>query len=140
MTVTGVEDDDPDDEHGDHQGLKALSVTAGRVTVDVTDDDEPGVTIVPTTLDVVEGGIATYTVKLDTIPTADVAVAITSSDTGKATVLPETPIFTTVNWQTAQTVTVTPCQRCAITTDDTVTRDPQRDKQRTPTTRASRTH
>ena len=119
MTVTGVADDDPKDEQVTIT-VEVTGVTAGTVTVDVTDDDEPGVTIVPTTLDVVEGGTATYTVKLDTIPTADVAVAITSSDTGKATVLPETPTFTTGNWQTAQTVTVT-AGNDADTTDDTVT-------------------
>ena len=119
VTVTGVADDDPKDEQVTIT-VEVTGVTAGTVTVDVTDDDEPGVTIVPTTLDVVEGGTATYTVKLDTIPTADVAVAITSSDTGKATVLPETPTFTTVNWQTAQTVTVTGVED-ADTTNDAVT-------------------
>ena len=119
VTVTGVADDDPKDEQVTIT-VEVTGVTAGTVTVDVTDDDEPGVTIVPTTLDVVEGGTATYTVKLDTIPADDVAVAITSSDTGKATVLPETLTFTTVNWQTAQTVTVT-AGNDADTTDDTVT-------------------
>ena len=119
VTVTGVADDDPKDEQVTIT-VEVTGVTAGTVTVDVTDDDEPGVTIVPTTLDVVEGGTATYTVKLDTIPTADVAVAITSSDTGKATVLPETLTFTTVNWQTAQTVTVTGVED-ADTTNDAVT-------------------
>ncbi len=119
VTVTGVADDDPKDEQVTIT-VEVTGVTAGTVTVDVTDDDEPGVTIVPTTLDVVEGGTATYTVKLDTIPTADVAVEITSSDTGKATVLPETLTFTTGNWQTAQMVTVTGVED-ADTTNDTVT-------------------
>ena len=119
VTVTGVADDDPKDEQVTIT-VEVTGVTAGTVTVDVTDDDEPGVTIVPTTLDVVEGGTATYTVKLDTIPADDVAVAITSSDTGKATVLPETLTFTTVNWQTAQTVTVTGVED-ADTTNDAVT-------------------
>ena len=37
----------------------------------------------------------------------DVMVAVSSSDTGEATVNPETLTFTEDNWNTAQTVTVT---------------------------------
>ena len=36
--------------------------------VTIVDDDTPGMTITPSTLDVDEGGTATYTVKLDTAP------------------------------------------------------------------------
>ena len=119
VTVTGVADDDPNDEQVTIR-VWGLSVTEGTVTVDVMDNDEPDVSVSRTTLDVVEGGTATYTVKLDTIPADDVAVEITSSDTGKATVLPETLTFTTGNWQTAQTVTVT-AGNDADTTNDAVT-------------------
>ena len=51
-------------------------------------------------------GTNTYTVKLTSQPTNDVTVTPTSSDTSKAAV--SGPLtFTTTNWNTAQTVTVT---------------------------------
>ena len=55
----------------------------------------------------VVGGTATYTVKLNTVPTDDVTVAITSSDPGAATVVPATLTFTPLDWNAAKTVTVT---------------------------------
>ena len=53
------------------------------------------------------GGTATFTVVLNTQPTADVTIALSSSDTTEGTVLPASLIFTTANWNVAQTVTVT---------------------------------
>ena len=51
-------------------------------TVTVTDNDTAGVTVTPTTLNVSEDGSATYTVVLDSQPTADVIVTVSSSDAG----------------------------------------------------------
>ena len=48
-----------------------------------------------------------YTVALNTEPTASVTIAVTSGDTGAATVSPATLTFTPTTWNTAQTVTVT---------------------------------
>ena len=59
------------------------------------------------TLSVAEGATQTYTVKLATQPSADVKVQIRSLDKGAATALPLRLTFTTANWDTAQTVTVT---------------------------------
>ena len=53
------------------------------------------------------GGTATFTVVLNTQPTADVTIALSSSDTTEGTVSPASLIFTTANWNVAQTVTVT---------------------------------
>ena len=54
------------------------------------------------------GGSATFTVKLgDQPPTADVTVAVSSGDTTEGTVSPSSLTFTTDNWNTTQTVTVT---------------------------------
>ncbi len=50
---------------------------------------------------------ATYTVVLDAIPSNDVKIGLKSSDAEAATVSPSTLTFTTNNWETAQTVTVT---------------------------------
>ena len=76
-------------------------------TVTIVDDDTPSMTITPRTLHVAEGGTASYTVKLNSLPTGNVTVAITSDNTGAATVSPDTLTFTSTDWNTAQTVTVT---------------------------------
>ena len=44
---------------------------------------------------------------LNTQPTADVTIALSSSDTTEGTVSPASLTFTTANWNVAQTVTVT---------------------------------
>ena len=44
---------------------------------------------------------------LNTQPTADVTIALSSSDTTEGTVAPASLVFTTANWNVAQTVTVT---------------------------------
>src|SRR5678815_5552787 len=81
-----------------------------RDRVSNTDNDVAGVTVSPTTgLTTTEaaGGTATFTVVLNTIPSADVTIALTSSDTTEGTVLPASLTFTPANWNVAQTVTVT---------------------------------
>ena len=52
------------------------SVGDADLTVTVTDDETAGVTVTPTSLAVNEGGTNTYTVVLDTQPTATVTVTI----------------------------------------------------------------
>ena len=53
------------------------------------------------------GGTATFTVRLDTAPTASVTIPLSSSDLTEGTVSPASLTFTTGNWSTPQTVTVT---------------------------------
>lgn len=53
------------------------------------------------------GGTATYTVVLDRAPTANVTIEVSSSNTNEGTVSPPTLTFTSANWNTPQTVTVT---------------------------------
>ena len=53
------------------------------------------------------GGTATFTVVLNTQPTADVTIGLSSSDTTEGTVSPASLTFTTANWNVPQTVTVT---------------------------------
>src|SRR5262249_44854954 len=52
------------------------------------------------------GGTATFTVVLLSQPTADVTIALSSSDTTEGTVSPASVTFTASNWDVAQTVTV----------------------------------
>ena len=53
------------------------------------------------------GTTDTFTVVLDKAPSSDVVIDISSGDTGEATVSPASLTFTTGNWNSTQTVTVT---------------------------------
>jgi hypothetical protein len=53
------------------------------------------------------GGQITYTVVLNSAPTADVTIDLSSNDTTEGTVSPASLTFTTVNWNIEQTVTIT---------------------------------
>ena len=89
-------------------GADFAGVVVDSVVVTVTDDDTPGVTISETSLSVNEsGGAETYTVALNTAPLGNATVTPTSN-TAAALVSPSEPLtFTSANWNTAQTVTVT---------------------------------
>ena len=69
----------------------------------------PGVTVTPTNNLVTseDGQQATFTVVLDTRPTADVTIGVSSSDTTEGTVSPSSLTFNSTNWDVPQTVTVT---------------------------------
>ena len=82
----------------------------------------PGVTLSKTSLTVTEEDATgdSYTVVLDTLPTANVVVTVAGHAGTDVTPAPTPLTFTTVNWETAQEVTVTAADD-ADTTDDTVT-------------------
>ena len=65
----------------------------------------PSVTVSPTSLTVAEGGEATYTIVLDSPPADNVTVTPTSTNSGAATVS-GVLTFTTGDWNTPQSVTV----------------------------------
>jgi hypothetical protein len=52
------------------------------------------------------GGTATFSIKLKSYPSSDVSIGISSSDTTEGTVSLSEVIFTSANWNTAQTITV----------------------------------
>lgn len=84
------------------------SISVGSVAVTIADDDTVGVTVSAISGNTTEtGGTATFTIVLNTLPTADVSVGLTSNDTTEGTVSPSSVTFTTGNWNTAQTVTIT---------------------------------
>ena len=82
--------------------------TPSTATVTVSDDDTRGVTVSAETLPVNEGSTGTYTVVLNSQPTASVTVTPSSDNSDVA--VSSTLTFTTTNWNTAQTVTVTAAQ------------------------------
>jgi|GEM_PF-2282518 len=117
VTVTGV-DDVLADGNIAYTIITAAATSAdanysGRNAADVSvtnnDNDASGITVTPGSglITTEAGGQATFTVKLNSQPTANVTVALTSSDTTEGTVSPASLSFTTANWNTPQTVTVT---------------------------------
>ena len=125
FTLTPTDDDvDEEDEAltvagsvaGSAQGL---TVTSAAVTIE--DDDTAGVSVSRTALAVTEGDSTggTYTVVLDTRPTADVVVTVAGHAGTDVTLNPTALTFTSITWDTAQTVTVTAGQD-ADGTNDTV--------------------
>ena len=98
--------------------------TPGLVALNIMDDDTDdttpaGVTFSTRRLELNEGEIGTYTVKLNTRPAGDTTVQ-PASDNPAVKVSPATLTFTTTNWNTAQTVTVR-AVRDGDANDETVT-------------------
>ena len=111
ITVTGTEDADSADESTSithavtGADYESNNVTAANVAVTVNDDETAGVTISTATLAVGEGSNNTYTVELTTPPTGPVAVVL-MIDNSDVTADATTLNFTTGNWNTEQTVTI----------------------------------
>ena len=113
VTVTAIDDDVDDDGESVNMAFgmlpDGLSVgSPASAIVQLTDDDTAGVTLGKTDLVVTEGGSATYTVALDSEPTADVTVTITGHAGTDLTLTPTTAMltFTPSTWDRTQTVTV----------------------------------
>ncbi|MFZ2682270.1 MAG: hypothetical protein WAZ14_04220 [Patescibacteria group bacterium] len=119
VTVTGVNDDVDDgdvvytiDVSTNDTGTLDAGYDAydpSDVSVTNTDDDTAGVTVSVISGNTTEaGGTATFTVVLTSEPLGDVRVDSASSDSTEGTVTSgATRTFTTLNWSTPQTVTVT---------------------------------
>jgi hypothetical protein len=113
VTVYGTQDEDSTNNTGLQIGHTASGggydiSTAQNVTVTVTDDDTPSLVMSRTELTVNEGGTGTYTVKLNTQPTGSVTVDITGAGgNNEVTIDKSSLVFTTENWNSAQTVMVT---------------------------------
>ena len=112
VTITAVDNDvDAPDKtvtvSGAASGGNGVASPADA-TLTVTDDERAGVMVSPTAVTVEEnGGTDSFTVVLTSEPTANVTIAVSSSDTGAATVSPMSLTFTSSNWSSPRTVTVT---------------------------------
>ena len=95
-----------------------VGLSIDSVAVTVNDNDDPDVTVSRSTLSIVEGGTATYTVALDSQPTTGVTIDVTGG--GDVTVEPTSLTFTADNWDDARTVTVRAAED-TDTADDTET-------------------
>jgi hypothetical protein len=112
VTVAAAQDDDAvadiaelrhSASGADYGGVGALPLA-----VEVRDNDEQGVTVDPTSVQLREGGRATYTVVLDTQPTGTVTIrpSLAGGSDSDVRVSPSALSFSTSNWKTPKTVTV----------------------------------
>ena len=121
VVVSGLDDDIPDG-NTDYTVITGAAssidtnynaITPGDIFLKNTDNEQAGVTFDPIGLSksplitTESGGEITYTITLNSPPTDDVVIDLTSNDTLEGTVSPFSLTFTTANWNIAQTVTVT---------------------------------
>ncbi|HEX3482929.1 MAG TPA: hypothetical protein VHT91_48300 [Kofleriaceae bacterium] len=122
LTFTDMNYNDPAMHQVDVQGTQDSNLVTNSTTVklisgtletdvavDVLDDDTEAFTLSQTTsLTIPEGTPKTFTVALAFQPTAAVHVMLTSTNSTAVPVSPATLDFSTTNWQTPQTVTLSP--------------------------------
>jgi large repetitive protein len=118
-TVTGIDDNIDDGTvnanvtntpNAGSADVTYRSVGAATVVASTRDNDTAGITIALTggSNSVTEPNTTdTFTMVLDSEPTGNVVINVTSSDTSEATVSPSSATFTAGNWNTPQTVTMT---------------------------------
>ena len=117
VLVTG-QNDDVDDGNISYSIVTAAAVSgdtlysgmnASDVSLRNVDDDTAGITVSgPSGTQTSETGTTiSFTVQLDSEPTAQVTIPISSSDTTEGTVDKSSLVFNAANWNTPQTVTVT---------------------------------
>ncbi len=113
VTVT-ISGDDIDEDTSEAFFIDLISHSSNAQISDnqgigtITDDDTAGITLSKLTASVNESGTKdTFTVVLDSEPTSNVEIAVSSSDIGEATVDKASLTFTSGDWDTAQTISVT---------------------------------
>lgn len=116
ITLTGVNDLVAEGPHTAYVGFGVSStsplyngVSVPPLVVAVVDNDQAGVSIVESNGNTTpgEGGTDTYTVVLTKQPAANVVVSMNSANTTTGVTVTGSLTFTSINWATPQTVTVT---------------------------------
>ena len=107
FNITPVQDADTNDESV-RLALSGDELAPSAVMVTIIDDDRE-LALTPSAVTVTEGGTATFAVRLASasLPGRNTMVAVSSGNTGAATVNPPSLTFTSTNWEMPQTVTVT---------------------------------
>lgn len=131
VVLTGLDDDV--DEGNESIVIDIVSVTNGmeqgtqQALITIIDDDSAGVTVTPQTgLTTDENGLTdSYTVVLDSEPTASVSINVVTTDASEVTASPSTLNFTTLNWNEQQIVTLTGQADASIDPDQVITIDNQ---------------
>ena len=91
------------------------SITSGMATIGspassnivITDNETPGFDLSDSSLTVAEGATSSFTIALNTQPTADVTVSVTSGDSSEVGLSSGSVVFTSVDWNTPKTIIVT---------------------------------
>ncbi len=109
VTVTGVDDDVVDGDAAYQVSVEAAGTDGAVVMLTNDDNDDIGISVTPQIglMTTEAGGSAMFDVVLDTEPTANVVLSITSSDPGEGVADVASLTFTPLNWNAPQTVTVT---------------------------------
>ncbi|HAV32300.1 MAG TPA: hypothetical protein DCX79_09890 [Planctomycetaceae bacterium] len=117
VTVTGVNDSVDDGNIAYQVVLGAATsadtawngIDAADVSLSNTDDDTAGITVgtISGTTTTEAGAVVSFTIRLNSEPTADVTLAFSSSDATEGSVSPASVTFTAANWNTPVTVTGT---------------------------------
>lgn len=116
VTVSGVDDAVDDGDQPYNIAFSAATSTdanySGLLPANValinSDDDTANIVVSAASSNTTEaGGTATFTVRLATQPTHDVTIDLNSDDTSEGTANPLSLTFTSANWSTTQTITVT---------------------------------
>ncbi|MCP3877432.1 MAG: calcium-binding protein, partial [Sulfitobacter sp.] len=115
VTITGLDDDVDDNDQaysvitaaatgGDYAGINPADVSVTN-----RDDDDVGFIITPLSglITTEAGGSDTFTIRLNSEPTADVTLALLSSNITEGTIDKASLDFTASDWDQPQTVTVT---------------------------------
>ena len=115
LTITGVDDNVTDgtqsyqiDFQISTEDTKYSALSLSSLSVSNKDDEVAGVEVGTISGNTTESGeTSTFTVKLNSQPEADVTISVSSSNTDEGTVNPSSLGFSSSNWNTSQTVTVT---------------------------------
>tara|TARA_B100001123_G_scaffold151212_1_gene174865 strand:+ start:1078 stop:2901 length:1824 start_codon:yes stop_codon:yes gene_type:complete len=115
LTISGVDDDVTDGTQSYHidfqlstEDTKYSSLSLSSLSISNQDDEVAGVVVGTISGNTSEsGGTATFTVKLNSQPEADVTISVSSNNSNEGTVNPSTLEFSSSNWNSSQTVTVT---------------------------------
>jgi hypothetical protein len=128
--IDAVDDDIDADDQNLTITATASGFEAGILSVTVQDDDTAGITVDPTSLSIDEGNSNTFTITLDSKPTADVTITL-SKENDECSISPTSVTLTDSNWNTGKKVTVSATdddvddgnQSCDVTTDDAASAD-----------------
>lgn len=108
--ITAVDDNLVDSTQTVNISAEAPGFSTGFVTINVDDDEVAGFSVAESHLQTVvseTGTTDTFTVVLSAAPLTPVTFFVSSSDISEATVYPSLLVFDSLNWDVAQTVTVT---------------------------------
>ena len=125
LTVTPLQDEVAEGEETivvEGTASTGLVVDVRGSVITVVDDDIPGIVLEPKSIEVTEGGTASYTVALALQPTETVTVTMTTALGATDLSVDITELyFTPENWNQPQTVNVDAMEDVDAVADDTVT-------------------